>query len=101
VLFLEILPDNLAAAFQQNGITPDPMMPAYFFANANDAEAARPMQSDAGLVFGEHNRLQHPQTMALRASDQFLQQLLANTLTTGSAGDVDADLGDSRVNGTF
>ena len=63
-------------------------------------KAAGGVQAQAGDVLGEDAGLQGPEAGAFGGAHQFVQQGAAHTLSAGSGGHVDADLGHAAIDGT-
>ena len=68
-------------------------------AAADDAEAARHVERDAGLVFGKDARLKRPDACLFGALDQRRKQRPADPLTARNGGNIDADLGHTTIDG--
>lgn len=58
------------------------------------------MYPDAGRIFGKDARRERPDLMLLACIDQGLEQGFTDFFTTMTIPDIDADLGDARVNTT-
>ena len=84
-----------ASAFQQDDVVPLVFDVAVAFPVANLAKAAFAVQCPAGVIIGDHLRLQGPVSVGLRHSDQPFQKSGSDSLALCIGADIDADLSDT------
>ena len=77
--------DHIAAAFHNYGVPPHAVEHRHPLAAAQDAEAARQVDSNAGGVFREYAALQCPDAGGFRLPRQFAQQQFADALPRAAA----------------
>lgn len=89
--------DDGAAAFEEQGVSPDAVELSDALTSADDSESNSFVQNEAGGVLGEDARLEGPDPSRLRCRDQRVEQGAADASVPVVGVDVDAVLGDASV----
>ncbi len=98
---LLISTDDRAATFEEQNVAPHATDLAEPFAKPDDAKTVLPMERDAALVLRKDAGLKRPEARFFRRADGALYQSGANSVSTKTAADVDADLGDAGIDATI
>jgi hypothetical protein len=85
---------EIAAAFEQDDVVPDPVYMAVAFAGPDFAIPVSVEQSTTGCVGGKSLRLKCPVSLAFRKGEDPIQEGGPDALSNFVARDVDADLSD-------
>src|SRR4051812_1640536 len=88
---------GLATPLEEDRVAPDAVELRNAGPHGEGAVAGGVVQRDGGTVFREDRGLQGPQPAGVGLVDLAVEQGLADTSSAGALGDVDAGLGDPRV----
>jgi hypothetical protein len=89
---------RIASAFYQDHIPPASVHEADAFADSHHTKSEPFVKPDAGGVFGEDAGLQCPDSMPPGLNNERRKERGTDALPARRFGNVDADLGDTRVN---
>src|SRR5262245_57094605 len=92
-----INPDDMTSSFEQHRIAPAPIHLADPLASTYFTESEALVEFDTRFILGKDAGLKRPQSMALRGSDQGLQQCTCQTLRSVIPTNVYADFSYTSV----